>query len=152
MRDLDYNAAMDIEFATLEIDGKPRKVLMHAPKNGFFYVIDRETGQLISAEKFAKVTWASKIDLATGKPVEDPMARYPNGEHFELWPSGAGAHSIYTMSYNPKTKLAYLPVLERSATMYDYGVKNGDWQKLEPVGTGQTAAAVWLFHHHCGRR
>jgi quinohemoprotein ethanol dehydrogenase len=139
----DYNAAMDIEFADLVIDGKPRKVLMHAPKNGFFYVIDRTNGQLISAEKFAnKVTWASKIDLKTGYPVEDPEARYPNGDHFELWPSGAGAHSIYTMSYNPKTKLAYLPALERSATMYDIGVKNDEWRKLQPVGTGQTAAAA----------
>ena len=54
--------------ATLKIDGKPRKVLMQAPKNGFFYVLDRETGKLISAEKIGKVTWADHIDLATGRP------------------------------------------------------------------------------------
>jgi quinohemoprotein ethanol dehydrogenase len=136
----DYNANMDISLATVDIDGKPRKVLLHAPKNGFFYVVDRTNGDLISAEKFAKVTWASKIDLTTGRPVEDPNARYPDGTKFELWPSGSGAHSIYKQSYSPQTGLIYLPVIERSATMYDYGVKEGDWRKLQPVGTGQTAA------------
>ncbi|RYE73658.1 MAG: PQQ-dependent dehydrogenase, methanol/ethanol family, partial [Myxococcales bacterium] len=138
----DYNANMDIALADVTIDGKPRKVLMQAPKNGFFYVVDRTNGQLISAEKFAKVTWATKIDLTTGRPVENPAARYPDGASFELWPSGAGAHSIYKMSYSPKTGLAYLPVLERSATMVDFGVKDGSWRKLQPVGTGQTAAGA----------
>ena len=66
--DWDYNAAMDMTLATLQIDGKPRKVLMQAPKNGFFYVIDRETGKLISAEKFAKVTWASPHRPEDGTP------------------------------------------------------------------------------------
>ena len=64
---------------TLMIDGKPRKVVMQAPKNGFFYVIDRTTGKLISAEPFAKVNWASKIDTTTGRPVECPNIRYESG-------------------------------------------------------------------------
>src|SRR5262249_21477922 len=83
----DYNAAMDIELADLVIDGKPRKVLMTAPKNGFLYVIDRTNGQLISARNYVKVTWASGIDLATGRPIENPGARFENGKSFELWPS-----------------------------------------------------------------
>ena len=61
----DYTATQHIVLADMEIDGTPRKVLMQAPKNGFFYVIDRENGALISAEKYTEVTWASKVDLAT---------------------------------------------------------------------------------------
>ncbi len=136
----DYNAAMDMPLATLTIDGKPRKVIMQAPKNGFFYVIDRETGKLISAEPFAKVTWASKIDMATGRPVENPLARYDDGKTFNLWPSGAGAHGWYPMAASPRTGLVYIPVMERAADMYDIGVKDGSWFKNSPEGTGQTAA------------
>jgi quinohemoprotein ethanol dehydrogenase len=65
-----------IELADPVIDGKPRRVLMQAPKNGVFYVIDRDTGKLISAEKIAKVTWAQRVDVKTGRPVEAPNARY----------------------------------------------------------------------------
>ena len=64
----DYTATQHIMLADLEIDGKPRKVLMQAPKNGFFYVLDRETGELISAEKYGEVNWASHVDMATGRP------------------------------------------------------------------------------------
>src|SRR3546814_12320192 len=81
---------MDMHLAELTIDGRPRKVLMQAPKNGFFYVIDRTDGKLISAEKIAKVTWASHIDVANGRPVENPDARYPAGTTFELWPGHMG--------------------------------------------------------------
>ena len=70
----DFTSTMDIVMATIPIDGKPRKVLLHAPKNGFFYVLDRETGKLISAEKLGKVTWAKGIDMATGRPIEVPAA------------------------------------------------------------------------------
>ncbi len=71
----DYNANMPIILADLEIDERTRKVLMQAPKNGFFYVLDRERGELISAEKFTTVTWAERIDLKTGRPLENPAAR-----------------------------------------------------------------------------
>jgi quinohemoprotein ethanol dehydrogenase len=108
----DYNSAMDIELADLKIDGKIRPVLMHAPKNGFFYVIDRETGKLISAEKFTKVSWADHIDLATGRPVENPDARFADGKLFRLQPSPQGAHSVAAMSFNPRTGLVYLPASE----------------------------------------
>ena len=100
---------MDIQLADQKIDGSVRPVLMHAPKNGFFYVIDRTNGKLISAEKFAKVTWADRIDISTGRPVEHPEARYPDGKVFELWPSSQGAHNVAAMSFNPKTGLVYLP-------------------------------------------
>ena len=80
----DYTATNDMEFASLAIGGETRKVLMTAPKNGFFYVIDRINGRLISAEPFVKVNWATKIDLKTGRPVENPAARYPKGTTFTM--------------------------------------------------------------------
>src|SRR4029434_7877447 len=87
----DYKATANIIAATLDIDGKPREVLMQAPTNGFFYVLDRETGKPISAEKIGKVTWAERIDLETGWPVEAPNIRYEAGP-VEMWPSSVGTH------------------------------------------------------------
>ncbi|MGE3775238.1 MAG: PQQ-binding-like beta-propeller repeat protein, partial [Gammaproteobacteria bacterium] len=87
----DYNSNMDMVLADLSIDGKPVKAMLHAPKNGFFYVIDRATGKLISAEKIGKVTWATHVDLQTGRPVEAPGARYEDGEEL-VWPGPLGVH------------------------------------------------------------
>lgn len=116
----DYNAAMDIQLATLDIDGRQRDVLLHAPKNGFFYVLDRETGKLISAEKFAKtVNWASHIDLVTGRPVENPDARYPNGKPFLMFPAYFGAHSSEPMAYNPVTRLTYINAVDQGGVYVD---------------------------------
>lgn len=125
----DYNASMDMELADLIIDGKPRKVVMTAPKNGFFYVIDRTNGKLISAKPFAKVTWASGIDIKTGRPIENPDVRYPSGKTFELWPSPFGAHNWMPMSFSPRTGLVYLPTTEIGATFSDktIDVKNWKW-------------------------
>ncbi|RYG96636.1 MAG: PQQ-dependent dehydrogenase, methanol/ethanol family, partial [Alphaproteobacteria bacterium] len=137
----DYNSVFDMPLATLEIDGKPRKVIMQAPKNGFFYVIDRETGKLISAEPYVKVNWASRIDLATGRPVENPAARYENGSTFQIWPSGRGGHSWPPMAFSPKTRLVYIPVMEKTMNWADYKVAGGEWMKDQPMGTPQTATA-----------
>lgn len=108
----DHKATANIIAATLELDGKPRKVLLHAPTNGFFYVLDRETGKLISAEKFAKVTWADRIDLKTGRPVERPNIRYENGP-VTIYPGPAGAHNWQPMTYNPRTGLVYIPAQQQ---------------------------------------
>jgi quinohemoprotein ethanol dehydrogenase len=124
----DHDATMDIELADLVIGGKTRKVLMQAPKNGFFYVLDRTTGQLISAEPYAKVTWASRIDLKTGRPVEIPGARYPNGTTVDIWPSAIGAHSWMPMAYSPKTLLAYIPVIEFGNPWSDKNVDLKTWR------------------------
>ena len=125
----DWNAAMDITLATLPIGGKPRKVLMQAPKNGFFYVIDRATGKLISAEPFAEQNWAKRIDLKTGRPVENPGLRSFDGRH-PMWPSGAaGAHSWQPMAYSPKTKLVYIPTTELSETINQTGINTKAWKR-----------------------
>lgn len=123
----DYNAAMDMALAELDIDGQPRKVLITAPKNGFFYVIDRISGELISAEPFARVSWAKEIDLATGRPIETPGARFPDGSSFELWPGNEGAHNWAAMAYNPNTQLAYIPVVEFGSVVSDAGINLADF-------------------------
>ena len=107
----DYKATMNMIAATIPIDGRPRKVLMQAPTNGFFYVLDRETGKLISAEKTGKVTWAHYIDLKTGRPVEAPDIRYENGPVI-IYPSMIGTHNWQAMSYSPATGLVYIPYMK----------------------------------------
>jgi quinohemoprotein ethanol dehydrogenase len=104
----DYNSAMDITLATLPVAGKPRDVILHAPKNGFFYVLDRRDGRLLSAEKFGKATWAERIDPATGRPVEAPGVRYEEKPAL-VWPGGLGAHNWHPMSFNAQTGLVYIP-------------------------------------------
>ncbi len=114
----DYNAAMDIHLADLNIGGKQHSVLMQAPKNGFFYVIDRANGKLLSAEKFAPANWAERIDLKTGRPVEDPNAHFTNGP-FVMWPGPVGAHSVQPMAFSPKSGLVYIPTTEYATTYAD---------------------------------
>lgn len=125
----DYNAAMDIHLADIAIDGKPRKVLMQAPKNGFLYVIDRTNGKLISADKIAKVTWATSIDIRTGRPVEVPGARFPNGKDFEMWPSAWGAHSWQPSAFSPSSGLMYVPLIEKGWHYNDRGFSSAGWQR-----------------------
>jgi quinohemoprotein ethanol dehydrogenase len=108
----DYTATQHIVLADLTIEGQPRKVLMQAPKNGFFYVLDRANGKLISAEKYvAGVNWATHIDKATGRPVEAPGARYEKAIHLSN-PGPLGAHNWHPMAFSPKTGLVYIPANE----------------------------------------
>jgi quinohemoprotein ethanol dehydrogenase len=138
----DYNAAMDIELADLMIDGKPRKVAMTAPKNGFLYVIDRLTGKLISAKPYVKVTWATGID-ENGRPIEHPNARYLNGTTFELWPSPTGSHSWQAMAFSPKTGLVYIPAIEKGSLWHDTPDTADDkWLKTTPIMGMRAAAAM----------
>ena len=106
----DYTSTMDIVLADLNIEGETVKALMHAPKNGFFYVINREDGQLISAENYTEVTWASEVDLETGRPIETPGARYEL-QPVDIAPTPIGGHSWHAMSYNPGTGLVYIPTI-----------------------------------------
>ena len=107
----DWKATADIILAKLTIKGAPRRVLMQAPSNGFFYVIDRVTGKLISAEKIGKVNWAERIDLNTGRPVERPGIRYEQ-KPYTLYPGAEGAHNWQASSYNPVTGLVYIPYMQ----------------------------------------
>jgi len=107
----DYTATQHMILADLQIDGRTRKVLMQAPKNGFYYVIDRTNGELISAEPYVDVmTWATHVDKETGRPVETENARLFDGKNISL-PSNAGAHNWPPMSYNPELGLVYIPTM-----------------------------------------
>ncbi len=135
----DFDATMDIELADLEIDGKPRKVLMQAPKNGFLYVIDRTNGKLISAEPYVKVSWASKIDLVTGRPVEVPGARYDQGKPATIAPSPLAAHNWLPMAFSPKSGLVYIPAVEFDV---DYSEPAKDWKPATDRNTDAGANMI----------
>ena len=111
----DYDVVQQIILTELKINGEVRKVLMQASKTGFFYILDRQTGQVLSAEKYVPVTWADHVDLATGHPVEAADARsykYSwNGKKF-ISPSPMGGHSWNPMSYDRQTGLVYIPAIE----------------------------------------
>jgi quinohemoprotein ethanol dehydrogenase len=125
----DFDSTADVVLADLKIGGKMRHVLMHAPKNGFFYVIDRATGKLISAQKFATVTWAKSIDIKTGRPVEEPDARYTK-KMAVVYPAATGAHNWQPMTYSPQTGLVYIPAMD-AAGLYvgqkDFKYHHGAW-------------------------
>ncbi len=109
----DYTATQHIIVADVTIDGAERRVVMQAPKNGFFYVLDAATGQLITAEKFVPVSWASHIDLETDRPVEIPEARYnETGVPLIVQPSALGGHNWHPMSFSQRTNLVYLAARE----------------------------------------
>ncbi len=109
----DFTAVQQIILTQLEIKGKKRDVLMQAPKNGFFYVLDRNTGELLSAEPYVYVNWASKVDMKTGRPVETPNARYLTSNE-QIYPGPFGGHNWQPMAFNPKTNLVYIPAREQS--------------------------------------
>jgi len=117
----DYDSNQSIVLADLTINNSPRKVLLHAPKNGFFYVLDRATGELLSAKPYTAVTWASSIDLKTGRPILNPDALYENQKSGSpLVPGPDGGHTWHSMSFSPLTGLAYIPVSD-SGFLYKSG-------------------------------
>ncbi len=126
----DFDSDQQITVANLTIGGKARRVLMHAPKNGFFYLLDAKDGTFISGKQFAKtVTWATGLDPVTGKPNVVPEAKYElTGKPFISLPGAMGAHSWTPMSFSPKTGLVYIPVNE-AAQPYNAAAK--DWKPTE---------------------
>jgi quinohemoprotein ethanol dehydrogenase len=124
----DFDSVQQLLLADVTIKGKPRKVLMQANKDGFYYVIDRVTGQFISGQPFAQVTWAKGLDEATGRPIVNPEARYGN-DSITISPGPGGAHNWAPMSFNPKTGLVYIPTSTNSSSNFaldpDFTVKPG---------------------------
>ena len=108
----DYTCVQQMTLLDLKINNVVRKVLVQAPKNGFFYVLDRATGKLISANNFVPVNWASRIDLATGRPVEIKENLYDAVDAKYVYPAHYGAHNWHPMSYSPLTGLVYIPAQE----------------------------------------
>jgi alcohol dehydrogenase (cytochrome c)/quinohemoprotein ethanol dehydrogenase len=136
----DFTATQHIMLADLTIDGKPRKVLMQAPKNGFFYVLDRATGKLISAKAYTKQTWTSGIDMATGRPIVKPEARYDlTGKPFVSQPGAGGGHSWHPMAFNPQEGLVYIP--EQEAAFPYYPQKDWKPDRKRGMNTGLDLSA-----------
>ncbi len=136
----DYTATQHMILADLKIDGKVRKVLMQAPKNGYFYVIDRTNGKFISGTPYVELNWSRGLDPVTGRPDIVPAARYSeNGKAFLGMPSPAGGHGWQPMSFSPKTGLVYFPVAQ---IPYNYVAENAGDFKYDPRGwnTGQDPA------------
>ena len=129
----DYTSTQPIILAQQQVNGKDTPVLYHAPKNGFFFTIDRTDGKLIDAKPFVDgINWATGYDLATGRPIETPEARfYKTGKPFIATPGALGAHNWHPMSYNPATGLVYIPAHQIPQA---YSVEASDLDKRKPVG------------------
>ena len=107
----DYTAVQHMILADLDIGSEHKKVIMQAPKNGFFYVLDRVSGEFISAEAYVPVTWATHVDPESGRPVETPDAHYAEDVK-TIRPSPYGGHNWHPMTYSPETGLVYIPALD----------------------------------------
>lgn len=145
-----YSAVESMVLTELNVNDTATKVLIQAPKNGFFYVLDRATGELLSAEKYIPLNWASHVDMATGRPVEYPFAHYQNQGRL-IVPGPSGGHSWHPMAYSPQTRLAYIPALtvpgyynHDGGYAYKPGFQNtgieegvADYRALNPQGERQ---------------
>jgi alcohol dehydrogenase (cytochrome c) len=136
----DYDAVAEMVLATIDVDGKPTPVLMDANRNGFFYVLDRTNGKLLAANPYVKVTWASGIDMKTGRPIEtDVTAKARAGEKVVMWPSILGGKNWEPMSFNPQNGTAYANTLNfgghYKTVQADY--KAGEWY------TGMDLSDLW---------
>ncbi len=133
----DYNAAQPMILADLTVGGEARKVIMQAPKNGYFYVLDRATGKLISGEPYAFQSWTTGIDRETGRPKETEAARY-RFTPVRLSPSPVGAHHWPPMAYNPGSGLVFYPGQETSmafSMVEKFEFEEGRWNTGIPLGT-----------------
>ena len=110
----DYDAVAKLMLADLKIDGTDYRVIMQANKNGFFYILDRQTGKLLSAKDYAYVNWASGIDKETGRPILTPQADWYSKPK-NIYPSWAGAHTWPPTSFDRNTGLVYIPVVDTPA-------------------------------------
>ena len=136
----DFDATQHLILADLKIGGESRRVLMQASKNGFFYVLDRATGQLISAANFVAVNWAKGVDVASGRPIENPDARIDKtGKPYVVVPGPGGAHSWQPTAFDPRTALVYIPAQEAG---FPY-VPEAHWQAAaQGFNTGIDFAAA----------
>jgi len=115
----DYDSVQQMTLADLQINGRTRKVIMQANKNGFFYVLDRITGEFISAKPFSRVSWAKGIDPKNGRPIINPDVMYGKDPQ-PVSPGGGGAHNWSPMSFNTLTGLVYIPT--RGWDTFNYAV------------------------------
>ena len=132
----DYTSTQDLILADLKIKGKLRKVVLHAPKNGFFFVVDRVTGEFISANNFVDVNWATGYDK-NGRPIEIPGVRSTD-KAFDIVPGPFGGHNWHSMSFSPNTGLAYFPAQNVPFNM----AVDHDWKGYGSNKPGQPMSGV----------
>jgi len=132
----DFTATQQMTLATLDLGKGPRKVVIHAPKNGFVFVVDRTNGKVLSAKPYVPTLWASGYDLTTGRPIENPAARFVDSPAL-VEPSGIGAHAWMPMSYDPDAKVAYIPAMQVPMTYTrdpNYVQRPGRWNTAVTLG------------------
>jgi len=143
----DYDATSPLALADLDIDGARHRVLMQISKNGFYYALDAATGKLLRAKNYTPVSWATHVDMQTGRPVEVPEARFgKTGKAVVVQPGGQGAHSWHPMSFSRRTGLIYTPVVETSQGF----APDPDYQprvNAPNAGTGRAPANVYEGVH-----
>jgi len=143
----DYDATSPLMLADLTLDGAPRRVLMQVSKNGFFYALDAATGALLRAKNYTAVSWATGIDMRTGRPIEVPEARFGRtGKAVVVQPGGQGAHSWHPMAFSRRTSLLYTPVVETSqgfAPDPNYRPREG----AANAGTGRAPPTIYEGVH-----
>ncbi|MCB1646807.1 MAG: PQQ-dependent dehydrogenase, methanol/ethanol family [Pseudomonadales bacterium] len=137
----DYTATQHMILADISILGQKRKVLMQAPKNGFFYVLDRTNGELISAEKYVFANWASHVDPETGRPVETGLGDWADQSRM-VSPAVFGGHNWHPMSFSPQTELVYIPTLHQ---VYPFQADKNYEYDIRTTNTGEDYAAVAKF-------
>jgi quinohemoprotein ethanol dehydrogenase len=115
----DYDATPHLVLSTLRLGTESRKVLMQASKNGFFYVHDRRTGELLAADPFVATSWAKSVDLKTGRPVEEASADYGYDQARLIFPSVMGAHNFNPMSLSARTGLVYVPSIHAGTVLIE---------------------------------
>ena len=135
----DYTATQNMILADLSVGGHSRPVLMQAPKNGFFYVLDRQSGQLLGAKAYTKVTWAKGVDLKSGRPIMTPAANFSQSTQ-EIWPSQAGGHNWMPMSYSPAARLVFIPALDAGM---NFGMVPGDQVKFRVGANNEGDNVGW---------
>ncbi|MEO2174096.1 MAG: PQQ-dependent dehydrogenase, methanol/ethanol family [bacterium] len=139
----DFTAVQDMVLADLKVDGVDRKVLLQAPKNGFFYVLDRSDGELLRAHKYVAVNWATHVDMETGRPVEDPALDYLEESQWIL-PGPLGGHNWQAMSFDESKGIMYIPAME-SPLAYSM---SEEWKR---TGTYKRVVGGWNLGIELGR-
>jgi quinohemoprotein ethanol dehydrogenase len=114
----DYDSVQKLIVADLKIGGTTQPVIMQASKNGFFYVLNRKTGKLLSAKNYTYVNWASHVDMQSGRPVLTKNSDWYVSPK-TVYPSWAGGHTWNPMSYSRETRLVYIPVLDVPSVWVD---------------------------------
>jgi len=136
----DYDGVNEMVQAELQVDGRIRKVLMHADRNGFLYVLDRASGELIAANAYVKVTWADGVDLKTGRPVVSAAtAKLAKGEETELWPSITGGKNWQPMAFSPATGLIYANTINGGMSVQAKKIEH----KFGGFYSGLTIKRIW---------